>query len=89
MKLFQLQLDHVGLSIPIVQLKELDQFHLLIEDYEGGFATALMYKDLGLAVDAAAETKTNINCGMQTFKKYKHLPENGKGNLDFSNIINE
>lgn len=58
-------------------------------DYAGGFATALMCKDLGLAVDAATETKTNINYGMQTFKKYKFVTTNGKGNLDFSNIINE
>ncbi len=59
------------------------------KNYEGGFATALMYKDLGLAVDAAAETDTNINFGIQTYEKYKHVTENNKGNLDFSNIINE
>merc|ERR1711991_219967 len=41
------------------------------KDYAGGFATALMYKDLGLAVDAATQTKTKINYGMQTFEKYK------------------
>ena len=58
-------------------------------DYEGGFATALMYKDLGLAVDAAEETKSNINYGIQTYEKYKEVTENNKGNLDFSNIINE
>ena len=58
-------------------------------DYSGGFATALMFKDLGLAVDAATETKTDINYGIQTFKKYKQVTKNGKGNLDFSNIINE
>ena len=59
------------------------------KDFEGGFATALMYKDLGLAVDAAAVTKSNINYGIQTYKKYKQVTENSKGNLDFSNIINE
>ena len=59
------------------------------KDYEGGFATALMYKDLGLAVDAAAETKSKINYGIQTYEKYKKVTENNKGNLDFSNIINE
>ena len=59
------------------------------KDYAGGFATALMYKDLGLAVHAATETKTNINYGMQTFEKYKQATTNGKGNLDFSNIVNE
>ena len=59
------------------------------KDYEGGFATALMYKDLGLAVDAATETKTKIIYGLQTYEKYKQVAENNKGNLDFSNIINE
>ena len=42
-------------------------------NYAGGFATALMYKDLGLAIDAATETKTNINYGIQTFEKYKQV----------------
>ena len=59
------------------------------KDYEGGFATSLMYKDLGLAVDAAKETKSNINYGVQTYNKYKKAAKNNKGNLDFSNIINE
>ena len=59
------------------------------KNYEGGFATALMYKDLGLAVDAAAETKSKINYGIQTYEKYKKVTENNRGNLDFSNIINE
>ena len=59
------------------------------KDYEGGFATALMYKDLGLAVDAATETRSNIIYGLQTYEKYKQATENNKGNLDFSNIINE
>ena len=58
-------------------------------NYEGGFATALMYKDLGLAVDAATETKSTINYGIQTYEKYKQATENNKGNMDFSNIINE
>ena len=59
------------------------------KNYEGGFATALMYKDLGLAVDAAKETKTKVIYGLQTYEKYKQVSENNKGNLDFSNIINE
>ena len=58
-------------------------------DYQGGFAAALMYKDLGLAVDAATETKTSINYGMQTYEKYKQVTEDNKGSLDFSIIINE
>lgn len=57
--------------------------------YSGGFSTALMYKDLGLAMDAIHETKSNINHGKETFKKYEKCVQNGKGHLDFSNIINE
>ena len=48
-----------------------------------------MYKDLGLAVDAATEAKSKINFGIQTYEKYKLATKNNKGNLDFSNIINE
>ena len=48
-----------------------------------------MFKDLGLAVDAANETHSSINYGLQTYEKYKKVTENNKGNLDFSNIINE
>ena len=88
MKLFQPQLDHVGLLI-LVLLKALDQHDPVDKNYEGGFATALMYKDLGLAVDAANETKSNIQYGLETYKKYKGVTDNNKGNLDFSNIINE
>ena len=44
---------------------------------KGGFATALMYKDLGLAVDAAKELKSKIDYGIQTFEKYKKVTENG------------
>jgi len=41
------------------------------------------------AVDAATETKSTINYGIQTYEKYKQATENNKGNMDFSNIINE
>ena len=59
------------------------------KNYEGGFATALMCKDLGLAVDAAKETRSSISYGTQTYNKFKQVTENNRGNLDFSNIINE
>lgn len=57
--------------------------------YSGGFSTALMYKDLGLAMDAIQETKSRVDYGKETFKKYEKCVQNGKGHLDFSNIINE
>ena len=58
-------------------------------DYKGGFASALMYKDLGLAVDAATETKSKIDFGTQAYEKYKQVTEDNKGSFDFSNIVNE
>ena len=58
-------------------------------NYKGGFATALMYKDLGLAIDAATQTNSEVNYGLQTYKKYMKMVKNNKGNLDFSNVINE
>ena len=57
-------------------------------DYKGGFATSLMFKDLGLAKQAIEETNISINYGVQSLEKFKQLVEKGEGNLDFSNIIN-
>lgn len=58
------------------------------KDYKGGFSSALMYKDLGLAIEAAKETNTVIDYGSQSYKKFKNLIERNKGDLDFSYIIN-
>ncbi len=58
------------------------------KDYVGGFATELMFKDLGLAIDAVKETNTSIDYGLQTFKKFEKLMNVGEGKLDFSNVIN-
>ncbi len=57
--------------------------------YKGGFASELMLKDLGLAMEAIEETKTKVLFGSQTYDKYKKIIEKGKGKLDFSNVINE
>lgn len=58
-------------------------------NYKGGFATALMFKDLGLAINAATQTNSEVNYGLQTYNKYMKMVKNNKGNLDFSNVINE
>ena len=58
-------------------------------DFKGGFASALMYKDLGLAIEAANQTETVVTYGELTHKKFEKIIQNGKGNLDFSNVINE
>ena len=58
-------------------------------DYKGGFSSALMYKDLTLAMDAAINSDTSLNYGHSTLEKFHKLVNDGKGQLDFSNIINE
>ena len=58
-------------------------------DFKGGFSGSLMYKDLGLAIDAAKNTNTNLNYGINTHKKFEDLVNNKLGHLDFSNIINQ
>ena len=56
-------------------------------DYTGGFSSALMCKDLGLAVDAIEQTGLDLKYCRETFKNYKRLVDHGKGNLDFSIIV--
>ena len=58
-------------------------------NYNGGFSTALMHKDLSLAVDAINQTNSKNNYGLSTFNKFDELVKAGKGHLDFSNVINE
>lgn len=58
-------------------------------DYQGGFSAKLMFKDIGLAVEAANKLKTNLKFGNSTLEKFKKLVDNNQGHLDFSNIINQ
>ena len=57
--------------------------------YKGGFSSSLMFKDLGLALEAVKQTNSKASYGIQTYKKFKSIVDNGKGDLDFSNVINE
>ncbi len=56
-------------------------------DYKPGFATALMLKDLGLAVDAIEETGVNSPLGELSQKLYAAMNNQGHGGVDFSGII--
>ena len=58
-------------------------------DFQGGFSSALMFKDLNLAINAAKETNTNVNYGLQSQQKFKSILNQKKGHLDFSYIVNE
>jgi len=56
-------------------------------DYQGGFATALMLKDLTLAMAAAEDVGAPVPMGHHAQSLYKGFAEAGYGALDFSAII--
>ncbi len=56
-------------------------------DYKGGFATALMLKDLKLAVEAAQGADAAVPMGASAMALYQAFANGGGGGLDFSGII--
>ena len=56
-------------------------------DYEGGFAAALMLKDLKLAMDAARESGAYTPMGGEAEELYQRFVDRGGGTKDFSAII--
>ena len=56
-------------------------------DYQGGFAAALMLKDLRLAMEAAADTGAHTPVGARAREVYEAFVEGGKGTEDFSGVI--
>ena len=56
-------------------------------DYEGGFAAALMLKDLKLAMEAAQEAGAYTPMGGEAEELYQRFVDRGGGNKDFSGII--
>jgi 3-hydroxyisobutyrate dehydrogenase len=56
-------------------------------DYQGGFAAALMLKDLKLAMAAAQGAGASVPMGAQAEALYQLLNNNGGGAADFSAII--
>jgi 3-hydroxyisobutyrate dehydrogenase len=56
-------------------------------DYEGGFAAALMLKDLKLAEDAAKSVGAYTPMGGEAEELYQRFVDRGGGNKDFSGII--
>ena len=55
--------------------------------YEGGFAAALMLKDLKLAMDAAKSVGAYTPMGGEAEELYQRFVDRGGGNKDFSGII--
>ena len=56
-------------------------------DYQGGFATALMLKDLKLAMEAAGTAQVNTRIGALAKELYEAFDASGNGMRDFSAII--
>jgi 3-hydroxyisobutyrate dehydrogenase len=56
-------------------------------DYQGGFATALMLKDLNLSQEAAASVGADTPMGARARELYQAFADAGNGGLDFSAII--
>jgi 3-hydroxyisobutyrate dehydrogenase len=55
--------------------------------YQGGFATALMLKDLKLAMEAAQSVDATVPMGERAATLYQAFADAGQGGLDFSAII--
>jgi 3-hydroxyisobutyrate dehydrogenase len=55
--------------------------------YQGGFATALMLKDLKLAMEAAQSVDADVPMGERAAELYEAFDQAGQGGLDFSAII--
>jgi 3-hydroxyisobutyrate dehydrogenase len=55
--------------------------------YQGGFATALMLKDLKLAMEAAGSVDAETPMGARATELYQAFADAGQGGLDFSAII--
>jgi 3-hydroxyisobutyrate dehydrogenase len=55
--------------------------------YQGGFATALMLKDLKLAMEAAATVGADVPIAKRASELYQAFADAGQGGMDFSAII--
>lgn len=58
-------------------------------DYAGGFAGALMHKDLGLAMDAVAATGASVRLGRVAAELYAEYAAGPGARRDFSGIIED
>ncbi|HUG45092.1 MAG TPA: 3-hydroxyisobutyrate dehydrogenase [Sphingomicrobium sp.] len=56
-------------------------------EYDGGFAAALMLKDLKLAMQAAEQAGVEVEMGEEAEELYEEFVEKGGGSKDFSGII--
>ena len=55
-------------------------------NFEGGFASKLMHKDLSLAISAARDSKTKVNFTEQAYEMFSEIIKGNNGEKDFSYI---
>lgn len=58
-------------------------------DFKPGFSANLMLKDLSLALEAIKSIKNNAQFAILAQQKFKEMCDNGRGELDFSGIVNQ
>ncbi|MDW2138189.1 NAD-binding protein, partial [Vibrio sp. 2128(2023)] len=56
-------------------------------DYQPGFMSKLMLKDLGLGLDAALQTHSSVPMGALARNLYAFHNSSGQGELDFSSLV--
>lgn len=56
-------------------------------DYKPGFATALMLKDLRLAMQAVSSVSANTPMGAKAAEIYSEMDKQGHGGVDFSGVL--
>ena len=56
-------------------------------DYQAGFTTAMMLKDLNLSQDAAKAAGARTELGSEAARIYSRYAESGEAGRDFSGII--
>ena len=57
-------------------------------NFQPGFSANLMLKDLTIALNAIKDTNTSATFGTKSQENFKQMIEKGKGELDFSAIVN-
>jgi 3-hydroxyisobutyrate dehydrogenase-like beta-hydroxyacid dehydrogenase len=70
-----------------VKLASPERRPIQANNYDGGFAAALMLKDLKLAMEAAKQVGLELEMGEEAEEEFEKFVGKGGGNKDFSGII--
>ena len=57
------------------------------KEYEGGFASMLMRKDLGLALSAAQKVEASVPLTAASYQLYNMIVNAGAGRKDFGVVL--